>query len=59
MNEKRRKLNNDEYSKRHEKKANGFKLSNQTKLVDVDRFYERKKIEVAKYYHELESKWDV
>lgn len=59
LNEKKRKLKSEEYSKYRHTKEEQIKSVNQTKFEEVDKYYERKKIEVAKYYHELESKWDI
>lgn len=59
LNEEKRTTEIDEHSKHRLTRGSEIRLQNQGKLEEVDKFYEGKKIEAAKYYNELEAKWDV
>ena len=59
MNDEKRRSTIEEHAKQRLTKEEEIRLHNQAKLEKVDKFYEGKKIEAAKYYNELEAKWDV
>ena len=58
MNAEKRKATTKEYEKQRRARKE-IRRQNEAKFEEVDRFYEGKKIEAAKYYNVLETKWDV